>query len=360
MDSNGTPVIIGGECTGRVEAATLPRLEGAMSDVSSIRQQKRRVARVITFGAVLTVFAVMLTVGWNILMVRDYLHLRQLKERIGASHWVLLGFGSLFFALIIVGLILFIIRLVGEIRQNERQQTFIDSITHELKTPIASLSLYLDTLQMRELDPQLRSEFYSTMQNELERLNRVIEEVLQVQTIDGTDRRDRFQPVNLSEIIDECVADVRERHQLTPEQCTWNGTPDVLVSGESELLRIVFRNLLDNAVKYSGERIRIEVSADRPDPKHVLLTVRDEGVGVPHYALDRIFDRFYRAPNDDVRRRSGSGLGLYLAARSVHLHRGKIEAESGGEGHGTTFRVSLPVITEPTTITARVPEMPHA
>ncbi len=316
--------------------------------MSTDRKQRRRVAGVITFGVVLTVFAVMLTVGWNILMVRDYLHLQQLKERIGATHWVVLGFGSLFFALIIVGLILFIIRLVSEIRMNEQQQTFIDSITHELKTPIASLSLYLDTLQMRELEPDLRTEFYGTMRKELDRLNRVIEEVLQVQTIDMQDRRDLFQPVSLNDVIDDCVKELRERRQLIPEQCRWPGGPDVLVLGDEELLRMIFRNLLDNAVKYSGDEIRIDVSLECPEPKRAVVTVRDGGVGIPDYALEKIFDRFYRAPSDSVRRRTGSGLGLYLAARSAHLHRGKIEVESEGANKGTTFRVELPRMSEET------------
>lgn len=327
--------------------------------MSSVRKQRRRIAWVITFGVVLTVFAVALTVGWNILMVRDYLHLRQLKERIGATHWVVLGFGSLFFALIIVGLILFIIRLVSEIRMNEHQQTFIDSITHELKTPIASLSLYLDTLQMRELEPELRTEFYGTMRKELERLTRVIEEVLQVQTIDAVDRRDMFQPVSLNDIIDDCVKEVCERRKLTGEQCRWSGGPDVLVSGDTELLHMLFRNLLDNAVKYSGDHIRIEVTLDCPDARKVAVTVRDEGVGVPGFALDRIFDRFYRAPDDSVRRRTGSGLGLYLASRSAHLHRGKIEVESAGENRGTTFQVILPRLVEPAELDPLSKETPH-
>ncbi len=308
------------------------------------RKERKRIAWVITFGVLLTIFAVMLTVGWNILMVRDYLHLRQLKERIGTSHWVVLGFGSLFFALIIVGLILFIIRLVSEIRQNERQQTFIDSITHELKTPIASLSLYLDTIQMPDLDPALRTEFHGTMRRELNRLSRVIEEVLQVQTIDAEDRRDLFQPVSLPAILDECAAEARERYQLGDSQFEWRRTGEAVVSGDAELLRVVFRNLIDNAVKYSGERVRVTVSMDLSVPDRAVVSVTDEGVGIPGFALEKIFDRFYRAPGDEVRRRAGSGLGLYLAARSVHLHRGKIEAISGGPGRGTVFRVTLPLV----------------
>lgn len=279
-------------------------------------------------------------------MVRDYLHLRQLKERIGASHWVVLGFGSLFFALIITGLILFIIRLVRQIRLNEQQQSFIDSITHELKTPLASLSLYLETLQSRDVDPPIRNEFYGTMRKELDRLNRVIDEVLQVQTIDAFDYRDRFQTVGLGQLLDECVRDARERYGLTAEQCDWSRTGDAAVWGDMELLRVLFRNLLDNAVKYSGDRIRIRIAMDYTVPGQAVVTVSDEGVGISTSALGYVFDRFYRAPDDQVKRRSGSGLGLYLAARSVGLHKGKIEALSEGEGKGTTFRVILPVMDE--------------
>jgi two-component system, OmpR family, sensor histidine kinase SenX3 len=297
--------------------------------------RRKSIAFFIVLGAGLVGGAVALNVGWVIVSWRQA---------------GLMLVGILVFPLIITGVVLNTIFLVREIRRNEQHEAFINAVTHELKTPVASMKLYLQTLQNRAVDDVKRQEFYRIMLEDSDRLLGTIEQVLRAGQHGTRPRRSGHMPIDLTAIVEECVALARTRHHLPPEALTFqefaaNGTrPQVL--GDEDDLKAVVSNLVDNAIKYSGPEVRVavELELEPSDPVRAVLRVRDNGVGISATELKRIFRRFYRIPGAMATRVKGTGLGLFIVRSAVARHGGKVIAESAGPGHGSTFTVTLPVV----------------
>jgi signal transduction histidine kinase len=262
-------------------------------------------------------------------------------------HWradlkVFLGF--IFFAAITAGIILNTSFLIREIRRNEQHDSFINAVTHELKTPITSIRLYLQTLQRREVDEAQRAEFYRLMIDDTDRLLGTVEQVLKAGQAGLRKSRRRTQ-LNLAELVGDCVELARTSHHLPPGalqyQIAVNGS-GARIMGDAEDLRTAISNLLDNAVKYSGEHVDVAVRLAAPDEGHLQLSVSDHGVGIPSGELKRIFRRFYRVPNRSLGMVQGTGLGLFIVRSIAKKHGGRVYAESQGEGQGTTICMELP------------------
>ncbi len=284
----------------------------------------------IALGACLVALAVALNVSWIVINWRAGL---------------LLVLGIIFFLVIITGLVLNTIFLVREIRRNEQHDAFINAVTHELKTPVASIRLYLETLQRRELDEARRQEFYGIMLADSDRLLHLIEQVLRA----GRTRqrfRDR-SPIDLRDIVREAVELARVRHHLADDAVRYTehvrdaGTTTVL--GDADELKAAVWNLLDNAVKYSNGSVRVEVDLLPVDARRVAVRVRDHGIGISRAELKRVFRRFYRIPEAVAMRVKGSGLGLFIVSTIARRHGGRVSAESEGAGKGSTFTLQLPV-----------------
>ena len=295
-----------------------------------ISSRRRAIAFFVVLGVCLVLLAVGLNVGWIILNWRE---------------GVLLFLGVIFFALLIAGMIVNTSFLVREIRRNEQHDSFINAVTHELKTPIASIRLYLQTLQHRDVDEAQRREFYRLMLDDTDRLMGTVDQVLKAGEA-GHKRQDRRVPVDFSGLVRECVEVARTSHHLPPESLQYeqsvNHGPAAGVLGDSEELRAAVSNLLDNAVKYSGEHVEILVRLDTPDEKRVTVSVRDRGVGIKAEELKRIFKRFYRVSNRSLSHVKGTGLGLFIVRAIARKHGGRVFAESEGEGRGTTVVLELP------------------
>jgi signal transduction histidine kinase len=295
-----------------------------------ISSRRRAVAFFVVLGVCLVLLAVGLNVGWIILNWRE---------------GVLLFLGVIFFALLIAGMIVNTSFLVREIRRNEQHDSFINAVTHELKTPIASIRLYLQTLQHRDVDEAQRREFYRLMLDDTDRLMGTVDQVLKAGEA-GHKRQDRRVPVDFSGLVRECVEVARSSHHLPPESLRYeqsvNHGAAAGVLGDSEELRAAISNVLDNAVKYSGDQVDISVRLDTPDEKLVTLSVRDQGVGIPAEELKRIFKRFYRVSNRSLSHVKGTGLGLFIVRAIARKHGGRVFAESEGEGRGTRVVMELP------------------
>jgi two-component system sensor histidine kinase SenX3 len=279
----------------------------------------------IVIGVCLVILAVTLNVGWILLNWKTGL---------------LMISGVLVFALIITGVVLNTIFLVREIRRNEQHDTFINAVTHELKTPIASIRLYLETLQKRPLEEARRQEFYGVMLEDTERLLATVEQVLRAGRTRGKVDREL---VNLPELVLECVNLARLRHHLGTDAVVFRadgGRAEIL--GAPDELKTAVANLLDNAIKYSGKDVHIDVSCERADKKRVLVRVKDQGVGISRDELKRIFGRFYRIPGGIARRVKGTGLGLFIVRTVARRHGGRAFAESAGAGCGSTFTLQFP------------------
>jgi len=291
---------------------------------------RRKTIVFLVLGICLIALAVALNVGWIVL-----------NWRAGIFFFL----GVLFFVAIILGLILNTIYLVREIRRNEQHDSFINAVTHELKTPIASIRLYLETLQRREVSAEQRQQFYGLMLEDSERLLATVEQVLKAGEVGVNRHVHQSVAVEFPALVRECMELARTRHHLEPDALhfrdAFNGT-GVTVQGDPDELRTAVVNVLDNAIKYSGNRVDVSVEIDAPDPEHIVLRIRDHGVGIPPQQLKRIFKRFYRVPGRSLGRVKGTGLGLYIVRAIARAHGGKVFADSGGEGRGTTVTFELP------------------
>jgi two-component system sensor histidine kinase SenX3 len=284
----------------------------------------------IALCVVLVAAAVTLNVGWIIGNARRVLPL---------------VFGILAFAALIAGLIVYTVFLVREIRRNDQHDAFINAVTHELKTPIASIRLYLETLQAREVSDVQRREFYNIMLADADRLQHTVEQVLKAGVAGQKAAVLHRGPVNVPSLVEDVIETARLRHHLPTETMILSvatpSTAGLVVDGDADELRTAISNLLDNAVKYSHDQVQINVEVAAPAPDTVWVRVRDRGVGIPRGQLKRIFNRFYRFQARGFKVK-GTGLGLYIVRSIVKQHGGRVFAQSEGEGKGAVFTVELP------------------
>ena len=292
-------------------------------------RRRKSVAFFIILGSCLVALTVALNVGWILLNWRQV---------------ALMVFGIIFFAVIITGLVLNTTFLIREIRRNEQHDAFINAVTHELKTPIASIRLYLETLKTRDIDEARREEFYDVMLADSERLLQTVEQVLQA----GRASHRRPGPssrINLAEMVRESLDLARVRYHLDDDALQYteslNGETARVV-GDADELRAVVSNLIDNAVKYSVKEVHISVEVAALDAKRIAVKVADRGIGIRAGQRKRIFKRFYRAPGRLMSRVKGTGLGLFIVRSIVERHGGRVFAESAGPGQGSTFTIQLP------------------
>ena len=295
-----------------------------------ITSRRKATITFLVVGVGLAGVAVAVGMGWIILNWRE---------------GIKVFLGIIFFGAITAGLVLNTIFLLREIRRNEQHDSFINAVTHELKTPITSIRLYLQTLQHRDVEEAQRNEFYRLMLEDSDRLLGTVEQVLKA-TMAGQRRwgRQRVQ-IDLEKLVRECVEIARSGHHLQPDalrlEPSANGDGAV-VNGDPEELRTAVVNVLDNAIKYSGSRVDVSVRIEARDEKHVALSVRDRGVGIPPAELKRVFKRFYRVHNRSLAHVKGTGLGLFIVRSIARKHGGRVFAQSQGEGTGTTVVLELP------------------
>jgi len=294
-----------------------------------ITTRTKAIAFFITLGACLVALTVVVNVSWIVLNWRQV---------------VPLVLGVIFFGLIIAGLVVNTVFLVREIRRNEQQDSFLNAVTHELKTPIASIRLYLETLESRQLDEAKRRDFYRIMLEDTDRLLGTVEQVLKASQVRQRSVRENWQEVDFAVVVRDMLELARLRQHLPAEALHFRTEPPngITVMGNTEELRTAVFNLFENAIKYSGEKKDIVVDILTPNIDTVALRVSDHGIGIPRKELKRIFKRFYRAPNPLTGRVKGTGLGLFIVRAVARRHGGDVSAASEGEGRGSTFTFRLP------------------
>lgn len=297
----------------------------------NLTRRRGAIAFFITLGVCLTILAIVLNVTW--------IHIN--GRRIALD---VLGF--IFFAILIAGVVLNTVFLVREIRRNERQDSFLNAVTHELKTPIASVRLYLDTLQRHPVDESQRQRFYATMRSDTDRLLATVEQVLKAGELGQRERVQQRGRIELSNLVAECVAVTLTRNHLPAAAIQLEDVPGdvrLFVSANPEDLRTAILNLLDNAVKYSPQGVSVQCRLSIERYTWAVLTITDKGLGIQPHDLRRIFKRFYRASSNDRVKIKGTGLGLFLVRTIVRQHGGQIRATSEGPGKGATMTIRLPL-----------------
>lgn len=297
----------------------------------NLTRRRGTIAFFITLGVCLSALAVWLNVTW--------IHNNGRRLAIDVL-------GVLLFSILIAGVVLNTVFLVREIRRNERQDSFLNAVTHELKTPIASVRLYLDTLQRRPVEEAQRQKFYAVMRQDTDRLLATVEQVLKAGELGQRARAGRRTRVEMYALTKECVATALSRHHCPPEAIRLEEVPGdvrLYVMGNAEDLRTAIINLLDNAVKYSpnGVHIRCRLGIERYT--WAVLSIKDTGLGMEPRELKRIFKRFYRIRSNDLVKIKGTGLGLFLVRTIARQQGGDVRAESEGPGKGSTFLLRLPL-----------------
>ncbi len=297
-------------------------------------KRNRALPLTITLGSVLVVLALGLTTLWNIVMIYNTLQLRPVIGPNIWRQWLILGIGSFLFVVIITGITLFIIFMSRQIMLNQTQKNFIDSMTHELRTPITSLKLYVETLQRHQLEGPKREQFLRIMLQDVEYLDSLVGHVLESAKAEYGQAKPETE-VELDEYILDSIALIQRRYQLA-EGCLQYQPTGLKLLSDPHALRLILANLIDNAVKYSPSppvvKIRTYQEADR-----IKIEVSDQGHGLLPAERRRIFRRFYRG--SQAHQAKGSGLGLFIVKESVKALHGTIEVESAGRDQGSIFRI---------------------
>jgi len=312
---------------------------------------KRRLERSITFPVVVfivvLVIVVILGLLWNVVLVNDYRQIRELAMHAPAGgagfHWALLALGSLLFISVVVLLSVLAAQLFSEIRWNERQQNFIASISHELNSPLSSIKLYAQTLR-GEVTPEDRARFLQVILTDVDRLAHLISNIMRAAQEDRLPARP--EPVPVAPYLEAYQAEIASqflRRGRGDEIVLKPVDPELHAMLDRTLFRQVLDNLVDNATKYArNQKTRIEIEALERD-RRLVLTVKDDGIGIPKSELRKVFERFYRIEGDSERSRKGTGLGLFIVRSIVTAHEGDVYAESEGKDRGCTFRIELPL-----------------
>jgi two-component system phosphate regulon sensor histidine kinase PhoR len=291
----------------------------------------------ITLAIVMIVLLVVLTVGWVLLAVSKAVS----DKGYAGLYWTLLSVGTTFMLLLVVGVVLYLVLSVKTINLNRRQSNFIDSVTHELKSPIASMKLYLQTLNLRQVSQEQQADFYRFMLEDVHRLDHLINQVLDAGRLETGRRNGEVEDVALADLLRECAATVCLRYHVPADVVRLDLQPCVVRARRVDL-EMIFRNLIDNAVKYAGPQPEVEVSL-RPGPDGRTVTrIGDNGRGIPPKLRRKIFGRFVRLGIELQRQKPGTGLGLYIVRTLMKRLGGRVRVHDRETGPGTVFEIQLP------------------
>jgi two-component system, OmpR family, phosphate regulon sensor histidine kinase PhoR len=299
--------------------------------------ERRSLRLPITLGVVMLVLLVALIVGWILLTLFGALQ----SEQTAGLYWALLSVGTTSLAFVLFGVVMYLTLSIKTINLTRRQSNFIDSVTHELKSPIASLKLYVQTLSRRQMSPDEQATFYGSMLEDVERLDSLINHLLDAARLEKHRTLAEKEDVELASLLRKCAADVCLRYQVPDDVVTLELQPCTVLAVRVDL-ELVFRNLIDNAVKYAGDEPRVEISLDASAKEHALVRVSDNGRGISVAQRRKIFGRFVRLGSELERDKPGTGLGLYIVRTLVHRLGGRIKVKDRDKGQGTTFEVELP------------------
>lgn len=271
--------------------------------------------------------------------------LSDLADRADRKTAMFVSEGVFFCILLLVGIYLMFLAFRREVLLQSYQKNFILSVTHEFKSPLASLKLYIQTLSSREVPLEKRKDFLTHSLHDVERLEKLVENVLEAARLDRDDYQYAMNPVNLSEITHQALKKIEEYGHEETVQLDTNIHPSVVIKGDSHAIYSVVDNLIENAVKYSvnPKKISVKLYANQ---RQAVFEIHDNGVGIEKKEMEWIFQKFYRIGNEMTRNTKGTGIGLFIVKKIVTRHKGDIRVHSDGLNQGTTFTVTFPLYQE--------------
>lgn len=299
--------------------------------------RERSISLPIVMASVAVALSIALLVGWTLVLSR---YIDMTKGRSGGIPIMVLGIIS--FVIIMTVMVFIAVFLVREILDSRKQYRFMDSVTHELKSPLASMRLSAQTMANPRVNEEQRERLRRMILADVDRLTSVIDDILVASRLDSSAGRSTRSSVALSSLIDDTIEMVARRYQ-THEDTLENLVPESLIFyGDRAGTAIVLSNLVDNAMKYSDTPRTLRIEAFRRENGGVNLCVSDRGIGISAAEIRRVRRRFYRSPNEDVRQRHGTGLGLYVVHGVAKRLGVALHIASEGEGKGTTIVLGFP------------------
>lgn len=291
----------------------------------------------IVLGVVMITLLVVLTVGWVILSLINALA----DAEYAGVYWTIMSIGTLLLVLVLAGVVTYLALSIKAINLTRRQSNFIDSVTHELKSPIASLKLYLQTLRRRDVSQQQRESFFQFMLEDVERLDQLINHMLEAGRIDKPIVEDEAEVVRLDGVLRDCAETLCARYQVPPRVVRLKAPPCTVTAPRVDL-EIIVRNVLDNAIKYAGREPRVTAAVGAASAGMLAVRISDNGRGIPKHLRRKIFGRFVRLGLELERETPGTGLGLYIVRTLVRKIDGTIRVRDADGASGTTFEIFLP------------------
>jgi len=333
--------------------------------IKFLRLKTRWLYHPVTIFLSIQVLWILLMVIWIRWYVQKHAQLREMAGRLRAQAdvegfgWLPLVVGGILLALILAGATLIFIYWNKQHRLNQMQQAFVSSVTHELKSPVASIQLALETMALRDLSGDQRREYLGMMLDDAERLTTLIDRILGAARIDRKLGRYRLEPISMRHFVEGVLSEDRHLFEKDGHILVLEKGPDACVAIDRSAMHIVLSNLIENAARYSpkGSMIRLKLHRDL---RSCRLDVIDSGSGISRKDLKNVFKLFWRGTEGLPTRTRGTGLGLYIVRNIVRDHKGKAWAASPGPGRGSTFSVRLPRVRKYWDITARRSLRPQA
>jgi len=315
--------------------------------IKALRNTSRWIYHPVTVFLLIQVVWVLLMVVWIRWYIEKHAQLRELAERFRAQSelegftWLPLIVGAILLTLLLAGATVIFLYWNKQHRLNQMQRTFVSNVTHELKSPVASIQLALETMAMRQLPDEQKREYLDMMLNDTERLSSLIDRILGAARIEKKRSPYNPEPVSMRRFVEEVLTQDRHLFEKDGHVVVLDKGKDARVSVDRPAMSMVLGNLIENAARYSprGSSIRLHI---HPDMRSCRLDVIDAGVGIPRKDLKNIFKMFWRGGLAQSTRPRGTGLGLYIVRNIVNDHKGRVWATSPGPGRGSIFSVRLP------------------
>ncbi|MEW5797170.1 MAG: HAMP domain-containing sensor histidine kinase [Candidatus Zixiibacteriota bacterium] len=306
---------------------------------------------------VLVAFVLAMAAWWIIFMARLTDEKVDMAAQLGASaeyveelhqqeirRQIMLGSeGVVFLLLVLIGVWLIYRSLLQADRLRTRQENFLMAVTHELKTPLASIGIYIDTLQSDKIPAVRKQAVIPRIKQDLRRLERLVEDILEAGRFETGEFKLNLQSVDLAKLLNSAADSLADRGEPTSPRISRHIEPGVIVQADAPVVTRAIAAILDNTVKYSGGAAADVTITLRRNQRQAIITVTDKGVGIAKQELGPIFERFYRVGHEMTRASRGTGLGLYLCREMIRAHGGEVTARSEGPGLGSEFIITLPL-----------------